>query len=133
MHPQIIRIMKNQIKLAKSDLIVLDTPLLIEAGLKDLVDKLIVVKAKRSQQIERIIKKSSLSKEEILKRIKNQIPLQVKVRWADFVIDNSGTIANTRKQVKTVWRSLVPTLGRDSGLICKPVITGKLRRLLWKN
>ena len=106
MHPEIIRIMKDQIEKSSKKIIVLDAPLLIEAGLKPWVDKLIVVKAERKKQIERIIKKSNLRRQEILNRIKSQLPLRDKVRGADFVIDNNGTLKSTKRQVEKIRRRL---------------------------
>lgn len=105
-HPEIIRMIKQRIKVSQSKLIILDAPLLIEAGLKNLVDKLIVVKLDKRQQIERLLHKSPLKKPEILKRIKAQIPLQYKVRLADFVIDNSGRIKDTKRQAEQIRRLL---------------------------
>lgn len=116
-HPEVIRMINNEIKKAKANFIVLDAPLLIEAGLKGIVDKLIVVKATQELQIRRIKKRSSLTREEILKRIKYQISLRVKARLADFIIDNSNSLRQTRIQVERVWRSLTgltrPPLARD--------------------
>lgn len=109
MHPQILKIIKEKIKNYKDKIIVLDAPLLIETGLHKIVDKLVVVKTNRETQIRRIQNKFSLTKDEILKRISSQIPLREKIRLADFVIDNSGTIKNTKKQAE------------------------QIRRLLWKN
>mgnify|MGYP001591733157 FL=1 len=77
-HPQVIQIIKNKINSAKSKVIVLDAPLLIESGLVKLVDKLIVVKINRAKQIKRIQNKTSLTKTDILKRIKSQISQNVK-------------------------------------------------------
>jgi len=113
-HPEVIRIIRNKIKKTltcsgrqeKSKIIVLDAPLLLEAGLRRVVDKLIVVKIKRAEQLERIQRKFSFSREDILKRIKRQMPLQLKVRLADFVIDNSGTIGETKKQIEEIRRVL---------------------------
>lgn len=109
MHLQIIRAMKKQIRALDAKLVVLDAPLLLEVGLKKWVDKLIVVKISKREEIKRLLKRTSLNKKEIFKRIHYQMPQDDKVRMADFVIDNSGTIENTRKQVN------------------------KIRRLLWKN
>lgn len=105
-HPEVIRVIKNRIRASRAKVIVLDAPLLIETGLKKSVDKLIVVKINRKRQIERLIKKTSLSKTDILRRIKYQLPLQDKVRLADFVIDNSGTIGKTKRQVEQIRRQL---------------------------
>jgi len=108
-HPEVIRIIKNEIKVSRAKVIVLDAPLLLEAGLERMVDKLIVVKITKGRQIKRIKNKTSLSKADILKRIASQIPLRAKMRLADFVIDNSGTVEKTKEQV------------------------GQIRRFLWRN
>ncbi len=109
MHPAIISLMKRQIKDAKEYVVVMDAPLLFEAGLEKIVDKVVVVKARVDNQIRRAQIKSALSKADIILRIKSQIPLKVKLRLADFVIDNNGTVENTRKQValirRLLWRS----------------------------
>jgi dephospho-CoA kinase len=106
-HPEVIRVIKRRLKRSRAKVIILDAPLLLEAGLKKMVDKLIVVKIDRKTQLERIMRKVSLSKQDILKRIKAQIPLRDKVRLADFVIDNRGRIKRTRRQVKKFWMQLL--------------------------
>lgn len=106
MHPRIIRVIRKEIKTSGDRLIILDAPLLIEAGLRGLVDKLVVVKIERKVHIGRILKKRRLSKSEILKRIRAQISLQDKVRLADFIIDNSGAIEQTKKQARKIRRQL---------------------------
>lgn len=103
MHPAIIRRMKHQMKSAKEDIVVLDAPLLLETGLDRLVDTVVVVDANLGNQIKRIQKRAALSKSEIIARIKSQIPLKKKLHLADFVIDNNGSVQNTRKQVVLVW------------------------------
>jgi dephospho-CoA kinase len=105
-HPQVIRAIKKSIRDSRSKTIILDAPLLVESGLMNLVDKLIVVKIDRQQQLSRLKKKTSLSEADILKRINAQLPLASKVRMAHFVIDNSGTVKETRKQVENIWKSL---------------------------
>jgi dephospho-CoA kinase len=108
-HPQVIKIMQKEIASAREKVVVLDVPLLFEAGLQRLADKVLVVRTNRKIQLRRIFKKTSLSQRDILMRIKAQLPLSTKVRRADFVIDNDGTQNRTKKQV------------------------ANLRRMLWKN
>lgn len=108
-HPEVGKIIKEEIKASREKVIVLDVPLLYESGLQYLADKIIVVKARREKQFERIVSGRSFTKEEIIKRIRAQMRLSDKIRRADFVIDNSGSKENTKKQVE------------------------KLRRILWKN
>ena len=109
MHPAIIRRIKQEIKSAKEGIVVLDAPLLVETGLDKLVDTVVVVNAEVSKQIKRIQKRAKLPKSEIIARIKSQIPLKRKLLLADFVIDNNGTVGNTRKQLELLrrlwWRS----------------------------
>jgi dephospho-CoA kinase len=108
-HPEVIRIIKRRIRDSSSKVIVLDAPLLIEAGLINLVDKLIVVTISPKKQIARLLAKTPLDRGQILKRINAQIAQNQKIRLADFIIDNSASIKQTRKQVQ------------------------KIRRILWKN
>lgn len=104
-HPEVIREIKERIEGARSkDIVIIDAPLLIEANLANVVDKLIVVKSSMSNQIDRCMSKFGISEEDILKRINSQIPLERKARMADFVIDNDGTKAETKKQVRKIWR-----------------------------
>ncbi len=106
MHPEVIRIIREKIKAVSAGIIVLDAPLLIEKGLQNLVDKLIVVTITREKQIERIRQKTDLKRQDILKRINAQISQNVKSRFANFIIDNSGTIEETKKQVMAIRRLL---------------------------
>lgn len=105
-HPAVISIMRKRLRASENGIVVLDAPLLLEAGLKDWVDKLIVVTLGRDEQLSRIGKKTGLSKDQICARIRHQISLSRKVRNADFVIDNNGSRANTGKQVAGIWRRL---------------------------
>ena len=81
-HPGVIRVIKAKINSLKKGVIILDAPLLLEAGLRNAVDKLIVVKINKDKQLSRLVKKTSLAKADILKRIKSQILLVVKARLA---------------------------------------------------
>ncbi|MFH0762674.1 MAG: dephospho-CoA kinase [Candidatus Omnitrophota bacterium] len=106
-HPQVKDIIKARLKRARKKVVVIDAPLLIEGGLHRLVHKLIVVKAGLPQQLERISKRGILSRAQILKRIKAQLPLQYKVRLADFIIDNNGTKREAGKQAEKIWKKII--------------------------
>ncbi len=108
MHPAIISRIKKELKEYKEKVVVLDAPLLIEAGLSEFVDKLIVVKADEKIQISRARRKTGASEEEIKKRIRAQMPLSEKIAAADYVIDNNGRLDETRKQVEEVWKEVIP-------------------------
>ncbi|HTY45357.1 MAG TPA: dephospho-CoA kinase [Patescibacteria group bacterium] len=105
-HPEVIRRIRKEIKESRRREIVLDVPLLIEAGAASLVDAVVVVCASRKLQVARLTKKTGLSRADILRRIRAQMPLANKVRMADFVIDNNGSINQTKKQVYAIRRKL---------------------------
>ena len=107
-HPEVISMMNSVIEKAgnKGRVIVIDVPLLLESGLACKVDKVIVVSAERKKQIARCVKKWKLSKSDIDKRIRRQMPLSAKRRSADFIIDNNGTLQKTKKEVEKIWREI---------------------------
>jgi len=105
-HPEVRRVIKKEIKGTRGKIIILDVPLLVEAGLYPSVDKLIVVKIKRDEQIKRLREKRGFQRKDIFKRINSQMPLGEKIRLADFVIDNNGDIRETRRQAAKIWRLL---------------------------
>jgi dephospho-CoA kinase len=105
-HPEILRAIKLKLAGIKKGVVILDAPLLLEAGLRNTVSKLIAVRIDKKTRLERLLKKTSLSRRDILKRIKFQIPQDVKLRSANFIIDNSGTLRETKKQVLEIRRKL---------------------------
>ena len=105
-HPELIRQIKRRIRNSHKRIIILDAALIIEAGLTKLVDKLVVVTAKRQQQILRSQQSLALEKKQVILRMKSQISQKAKSRFADFIIDNSSQISKTQKQVSKIRRQL---------------------------
>ncbi len=109
-HPVIIKEIKREIRVIKKSnpraIIVVDAPLLIEAGLLSLVDKLVVVSANKKIQIFRVKMHKGFSQNDIEARIKAQLPLREKIKSADFVVDNNGSLTYTKKQVREIWEAL---------------------------
>jgi dephospho-CoA kinase len=103
LHPLVWEETARAFRSAGSDVIVLDAPLLIEAGWHRKVDAVVVVRAKIPQQIERIKRRTGLGKSDVLRRIRRQMTLKDKLKYADFVVDNSGPRSDTDKQVKKIW------------------------------
>ena len=79
--------------------VVMDIPLLFESKLTGLVEKIIVVYVDEQTQLDRLMKRNRFSEEEAYSRIKSQMPLKDKVSLADAVIDNSGSIEQSRQQL----------------------------------
>jgi len=103
-HPIIIKEIRSIIKKFNkiNKKIIIDIPLLFEAKLQKMFDKIIVVKCKEKEQIKRTLKKKKYSKKEIEQIVKSQMPLKKKVEKADFVIDNSNVVEDTQTQIKNM-------------------------------
>jgi dephospho-CoA kinase len=101
-HPEVRKRMNNQVEAAKEreeQVVILDIPLLFESKLTHMVEKTILVYVDRDIQLKRLMERNDLSLEEAEARIKSQMPLSEKVALADAVINNNGSIAETKKQV----------------------------------
>jgi len=96
-----------EIREMDSDAIVLsDIPLLIEAGLKPLVDLVLLVYLPPEEQIRRLMVRDGYSREEAARRIAAQMPIGQKLPFADMVVRNDASLENTRRAVDEVWEEL---------------------------
>ena len=106
-HPKIKElILKLQEEHKDEDLVFLDIALLYEANFVDLVEKVIVVYADEEVQLERLMTRNSLTKEEALKRIESQMSSQEKASLGDFVINNSYRKEDTFLQIDGILERL---------------------------
>jgi dephospho-CoA kinase len=85
---------------------VVEAAILIETGSYKRFDKLIVVACDEDQQVQRAMKRDGLGRNEVLARLSRQMPLSEKLKFADFVINTSGTKEETLRQVRTVYETL---------------------------
>lgn len=85
---------------------VLDAPLLFETGADRMVHEVWVVWVDAPTQVRRLMDRDGHTFEEATLRIRSQMPLEEKVKRAQVVIDNTGSIAETRMRVKELWRTL---------------------------
>lgn len=105
MHPAIISRMTEESNKVKEGVVVIDAPLLIEAGLAGFVDMIVVVTAGRGTQIKRATDRG-ISREEAERIIANQMPLAEKEKLADYIIDSDKDIAATKKGVDGIWKKI---------------------------
>lgn len=84
----------------------LDMPLLYEVKYDSYVDEVWLVYVPFEVQLSRLMKRNSYTKEEALLRIHSQIPVDKKKSLAQQVIDNSGTLEDTKEQVRSLWERL---------------------------
>ena len=110
LHPFIITAQDEELRqLEREDpqgIAVVDAALMIESGAYKRFDKLIVVHCDPEIQLQRLMKRDKLSREDAERRINSQMPQEEKKRYADFLIDTSGSFESTRQQVEDVFRQL---------------------------
>ena len=110
LHPRIkeeINRRINQISQTEPDaIVVIDAPLLIETGNHLHMDTVIVVSATERQQIERLKERSGTTEEEARRIIASQLPLKEKLKVADIVILNQGSLEETKRRTQEVYRKL---------------------------
>lgn len=87
-HPYVIETMKKAIEAYDGQLIFLDIPLLFEVHLETMCDKIIVVYVDEQTQMERLMQRNHISSEDALHLMHQQISIEKKKTWADYVIDN---------------------------------------------
>jgi dephospho-CoA kinase len=83
-----------------------EAAILVETGSFKDYDRLIVAACRPDQQVERAMARDQLTREEVLERIRRQMPLEAKIAHADFVIDTSGTAEHTLSQTRDLFQKL---------------------------
>lgn len=87
-------------------IVILSVPLLIESGHSNYCDRIVVVNVDEETHIKRLMERDGFSREEAVRRINSQLPLSEKIKYADYIIDNSGSIEDTERQVREVFKFL---------------------------
>jgi dephospho-CoA kinase len=109
-HPHVNKEANRQIRQIQKThphaVIVLDVPLLIEAGMRNNLSEIIVVYTPQDIQIQRLMQRDHISEADALARVKSQMPIEEKKQQATIVIDNSGAIENTRRQTLDIFKRL---------------------------
>lgn len=109
LHPAIQKEMLRQMDEADqagAPVVVLDVPLLYECGLDALCDQVWVVTVSQDQQVLRILKRDQITRDQALKRIESQMPLQEKEARADRVIDTGKSEGEVKNELKHLYREL---------------------------
>ena len=102
-HPRIKEKIIKEIEILKLNnkaVIVIDAPLLIEGGYLEMVDKLLVITCNNEIQVNRIQKRDNCTREEALSRINSQMSQEEKVKYADYILDNSGSIEDLKENTR---------------------------------
>ena len=113
-HERIISDSQAAFRADPGRLIVWDVPLLFETGYDAEVEKTVVVTARQSLRVERIVERDGSTKAAALRRIRAQMPDREKVKRADIVIRNNGSLSELEIRTKEVFDELLETLDRRS-------------------
>ncbi len=81
-------------------------PLLVELNLQYLFDRLLVVYVPEELQVRRLAQRDGISMDDAATILKSQIPIDEKRQFADFIVDNSGSMDETREQVEELWSTI---------------------------
>jgi dephospho-CoA kinase len=113
-HPATLEAVARRVAATKAAVVVVEAIKLIEAGMADGCDSVWVTTCRPEQQVYRLMGGRKMSRIEAQQRVRAQPPQEEKIARADVVIDTSGTLAQTRKQVREAWARLVEAspLGR---------------------
>ena len=88
------------------DLVVIDAALLLEAKFDSLADKLVLVYCNEKVQLDRLMKRDSISSEDALKRIRSQMSQEDKKKMVDYLIDNSGDLEVLENEVEKLIKEI---------------------------
>ncbi len=109
-HPAIFKEASGQIKnlaeKGRAQIIQAAAPLLIESNMQDMFEKILLVYIPPHMQTERLSKRDRISPAEAGNILKSQLPIDEKIKHADFVIDNRGSLEETKKRVEEFWEEL---------------------------
>ena len=105
-HPIIIEEIKKQIELATDNIVFVEIPLLYEAKLEYLCDKVICVFLNKKTKVARLMEREGIDEDYALEKIHSQMDLYLKKTKADYVIDSKGSFEETKNQVLEIIKKL---------------------------
>ena len=110
-HPAVLEEAQRQRdRIGKEDeqaIVLSDIPLLLEVGMQECFDLILLVYAPPEVQIQRVMKRNKMTREEAQARLKAQMPIDEKPKFADLVIRNDGTMRQLEKRADEVWGELL--------------------------
>jgi dephospho-CoA kinase len=105
-HGEFVRLVKEHTAGNPAAIIQVVIPLLIEANLQSLFHKLLLIYIPQESQIQRVMERDGISRKMAQSILAAQLPIDEKRAYADYIIDNSGSLEETKKQVQEVWQEL---------------------------
>ncbi|TCK02983.1 dephospho-CoA kinase [Marinobacterium mangrovicola] len=113
LHPLINHRIRERLEASGAPYVMLVSPLLIESGQVDLVDRVIVVDVDKQTQIDRTIERDQVSADQVAKILASQCSRVERTRRADYLLDNGGSLEHLRAQVESLHRQLSDYVGLE--------------------
>ncbi len=114
-HPVVIKRINKKLEETEKErpesIVVIDAPLIIEAGMVGMLDLLVVVVAREDVRLSRAAS-MGLTPEDVRVRDGSQIPQKEKIELAGYIIENEGSLAELRKKAEDLWETLQKKLGK---------------------
>lgn len=114
LHPVVFDEIEKYLKKRKNkyQIAIIEIPLLFERGYQDRFDHTIVIHTKENVAIKRL-ENQGINRERVLMRLRSQIPIELKIEKADYLIDNNGTIQDTKAQIKIIYEKLMKEIKNE--------------------
>jgi dephospho-CoA kinase len=114
-HPPLLKEIRDRIEkfeqqYGEKGVLVLDAPLLLEMNMEDWVDQVWLVVVDKETQVQRVMKRDGITREEALERIEAQMPTSEKMKYAHVIINNTETEEQMRNQLKIIWEKWIEPL-----------------------
>jgi len=113
-HPRMVELIVEEIEQARSSgkykIIAIDAALIFEINIENMFDAIVVVAAYMKNRIDRIARRDGHTHKHIADRIRSQIPIEDKIKWADYTIENNGTLKDTEQKTREVYNQLLELL-----------------------
>lgn len=121
-HPRILALMAHEIERIREEaddqaVLVLDIPLLVEAGAAGAFDFTLVVDTSPEIQVERLVRDRGLSRDEARARIVSQAKREERLRVADHVIRNEGSLKDLEQEVEKAWKAILAARDKKEGRV----------------
>jgi dephospho-CoA kinase len=115
-HPRILAYLREKmdesLKEHPDRLVVVEAPLLFEAGMDEWFDYIVVVACPREVQVKRLMQRDDIDEFEANRRIDAQMPLKEKIARADFIVENGYSLEESKQQTLTILEKISPAPGR---------------------
>jgi len=108
LHPLVFEKIEGFLKTIRNHhaVVVIEVPLLFEKGYEERFKKTVIVSADEKTALHRL-EKSGVSRDDAMQRLRSQLPMEVKTKKSDFIIDNNGTLEETMTQVTALYEKLL--------------------------